>query len=167
MGYKGVLYNRCYGGFGFSGKFMTEYKKRLEARGLPPLTGYIWCKSLRMEPLAIELFLEHGSKWCSDGMADIGIKYVHPLFADSVHVKEYDGNETVTVDSADVYRHLLKTFLADHKDHTVADITQLKKQVAELEAVPLDQRVVSRSQLAKPQSESEDSEYPESTSDTE
>lgn len=85
-------------------------------------------------------------------MADLEIKYVHPLFADSVHVKEYDGNETVTVDSADVYRHILKKFLADHKDNSIAFITQLKQQVAELEAVPLDQRVVSQSKLASMQS---------------
>lgn len=165
--YVPILYNTCYGGFGFSDKFMTEYKKRLQERGLPPIENYIRAENLRREPLAIELYLEKGSKWCSDGFARLSLKYIHPALEDCVEIKEYDGQESVVVHTSEAVETLLKKFLDAHKNDTVADITQLRQDYDALKTLRYDEMMVTESKAEQLRQGSETQAQPESTSDTE
>lgn len=84
----GVLYNRCYGGFGFSNECKEVFKARTGET-----VGYE--EGLRSHPAMIALFHEKGSEWMSGRFAKLGFHEVPEALLEFVHVGEYDGNETV------------------------------------------------------------------------
>lgn len=84
----GVLYNQCYGGFGFSSQCKEEYTRR---------TGQSvrYEEGLRTDPVMITLFLEKGSKWMSGRYAELAFHEVPEALLEFIHVSEYDGKESV------------------------------------------------------------------------
>ena len=87
----GVLYNDCYGGFGLTKHFIEEYTKRT---GL--VTSSFSIK--RTDRVAVEIFNEKGSSWCSRPCSKIEIEYVPAWLEDYIEVNEYDGAETIFID---------------------------------------------------------------------
>jgi len=86
----GVLFNICYGGFGFSNEFKEEYKKRTGKE--PDYNRYSF---ERHDEEAVKLFLEKGSDWSSAEYAKIDILYIPKGMIKYYRVSEYDGNERV------------------------------------------------------------------------
>lgn len=87
-----VLYNDCYGGFGFSDAFMEEYARRWPDSGVEnSKTRY--CEPCRDDDNAISLFDEMGSKWSSGKHGKLKTILVPP--GCKYKYSEYDGKEDV------------------------------------------------------------------------
>lgn len=87
-----VLYNRCYGGFGFSDKFVEEFN-RLYPDAEKPLRDYDDDCAVRSDPRIIELFERMGTKEASGDYAELKVSAVPDGFEWSIN--EYDGMESV------------------------------------------------------------------------
>lgn len=122
-----VLYNRCYGGFSFSTKFVEEFNERNPNNKLS-VHDDRYNGSMRTHPDVIALFEEKGSKWSSGGCAKLEMKVV----PDDVEYKisEYDGVETI---SWDIPKHQIIQDLVDiikgrKKEEETSKFTQMMLQ---------------------------------------
>ncbi len=111
-----ILYNDCYGSFGFSDALQAEYKRRT-GRDLDPdrrlyMTG---AESLRRDPVVIALVEERGAEWSSAPDGYLVIREIPALFEHYWSIEEYSGIESVHVDVAEAYADLLHTYM-DHGD---------------------------------------------------
>lgn len=132
-----ILLNDCYGGFGFSDKFVELYNQKANERGVEPVLKkghYYFPIKVRSDPLIIEVFEELGSKESSDQLAKLKVKEVLESELDYVNIEEYDGLEHIRINEGDIYRTILFEFLEKHKDDTMVDITDLRKKVKDREA---------------------------------
>ena len=116
-----VLYNDCYGGFNLSDQFMAEYerftgKKVEEHRYLG--TG---SDSLRIDPIAITIFEERGSEWCSGIRASLETRQIPATFARYWEIEEYDGNEHVIVNVEGALADVLETYIQTGDHATMLD----------------------------------------------
>jgi hypothetical protein len=128
-----VLYNDCYGGFDLSMAFKEEYEKRTGAP-LEILSAYVrvGANSVRCDPMAIKLFEEKGSEWCSGPHSSLEVHEFPDVFANYWEIEEYDGNENVRILVNDALADVLHTFM-DTGDHAVMKrqytaIMEAKKQ---------------------------------------
>ena len=129
-----MLYNTCYGGYGLSKAAEEELKNRMseeEYKGFQDqYHGSIEC---RTHPKVIELYLEKGQKWMGDSFSRIS-KFVYPVkYKKYIEIREYDGLESCAVDFVRVYKDLLDTFLKRHDEHPELTVSDLKREIAELE----------------------------------
>jgi hypothetical protein len=87
-----IIYNACYGGYGFSKQFIDEYNKRFQTS--KNIDEYD--ESLRTDENAIKLLEEMGSEFSSGYYADLEIAEI----PDGVEytISEYDGIERVKWD---------------------------------------------------------------------
>jgi hypothetical protein len=111
-----ILYNDCYGSFGFSAALLVEYKRRT-GRDMDPdrqlyLTG---ADSLRRDPVAIALVEERGAEWSSAEGGYLVIRKIPAIFEHYWSIEEFSGNETVHVNVSEAYADLLHTYM-DHGD---------------------------------------------------
>lgn len=90
-----VLYNNCYGGFRFS-KELDEYILKRDNLD----TKYIRSNKYRTDQDVCRLILEKGSKWASSDFSDIQMCEVPDIFLDWIDVHEYDGMESIDLDTA-------------------------------------------------------------------
>lgn len=108
-----ILYNDCYGGVEFSKAFEAEYKARtgreLKAHQRLYRTGP---DSIRCDPVAIAIFEEKGSEWCSGDHSILAIRKVPKIFERYWEVDEYDGDETVRVNRSEALADCLHAFMA-------------------------------------------------------
>lgn len=129
-----VLYNDCYGGFDLSMAFKEEYEKRTGAP-LEILSAYVrvGANSIRCDPMAIKLFEEKGSEWCSGPHSLLEIREVPAVFANYWEIEDYDGNENVRILVSEALADVLHTFMdtgdseAMRRQYTA--IMEAKKQV--------------------------------------
>jgi len=109
-----IIYNDCYGGFKFSEAFETEYKKRT---GWDLMTEkrlfHLGAQSVRRDPVAIALLEEKGAEWSSGENSYLAIRNIPSLFESSWSIEEYDGNETVYVNTHEAYADILHVYMAD------------------------------------------------------
>ena len=107
-----VLFNDCYGDFAFSANFDAEYLKRT---GHPIETDgrlyRIGSNSIRCDPVALAIFDEFGSAWCSGLEAELAVREVPAIFASYWEIDDYGGNETVRLRVDEAMSDILETFI--------------------------------------------------------
>ena len=107
-----VLFNDCYGDFCFSEAFAAEYLKRsgssVDADGRLYLIGV---HSIRCDLVALKIFDEFGSEWCSGPEADLAVHEVPDIFERYWEIDDYGGNETVRIRVDEVLADILETFI--------------------------------------------------------
>lgn len=123
-----ILYNDCYGGFAFSAAFLAEFKART-GRELDTYKALfrLGPNSIRCDPVAIALFEERGSEWCSGAHSMIALREIPTLFANYWDIEEYDGEETVHVSVDGALADCLHTFMETR------DVPTLERQYAAIQ----------------------------------
>lgn len=91
----GVLFNDCYGGFGFSDEFALELGNRIGEA----ISHRYKHHRYRDHPETVKLFIEKGSEWSSGEYSKLDIEYIPAFMKDYYHVAEYDGMESVIVNT--------------------------------------------------------------------
>ena len=122
-----VIYNDCYGGFGFSEQFAAEYEKQA-GTPLNEEKRLYHRRDLRMDPVAIKILEEKGSEWSSGPYAQLVVASIPNIFEKYWEVDEYDGNETVRVAISDALADILDTFMEN------GDKAALDKQYAAIKS---------------------------------
>jgi len=103
-----ILYNDCYGGFGFSEEFKAAYKERT---GRDATTFNQLFRAVRADPIAVELFERLGSARASGENASLSVREIPALFERYWTIEEYDGNEWVHVNVNEAYADLLHQYM--------------------------------------------------------
>jgi hypothetical protein len=132
-----ILYNNCYGGFSFSPAFAAEFTRRTGRdiyKGLHRLPA-------RCDTVAVALFEERGSEWCSGQCAALKVREIPAVFANCWEINEYDGMETVHVNVDRAYADCLETFM------NTRNIATLERQYATIQAA---KKSMCRAPLAQP-----------------
>ena len=109
-----VLYNNSYGdGFEFSKAFLDEFAKRREGKELDATKAlfYKGKGSIRCDPLAVALFKEKGSEWCSGPTSSLELREFSSVFENYWEIEEQDGDEYVRVLVTDALADILHTFI--------------------------------------------------------
>lgn len=109
MGEYQVLYNTCYGGFGFSDAFALELGNRIGEAVGHSYKHYRY----RDHPEAIKLFLEKGCEWSSGSCSKLKIKEIPMYLKNYYDVHEYDGKEEIHIDSSRAIEDATTKFLED------------------------------------------------------
>jgi hypothetical protein len=122
-----VIYNDCYGGFGFSEQFATEYEKQA---GVPlnEEKRLYHLRDLRMDPVAIKILEEKGTEWSSGPYSHLIVATIPAIFEKYWEIDESDGNEAVRVGISDALADILDTFME------TGDKAALDKQYAAIKA---------------------------------
>ena len=115
----GFIYNEKYGGFCYSEKFIECLNKKRVEKGLEKLldTPYelSFKRSFRFDPLSIEVFNELGSEESSGSASTLNIKWFPKVFIEFVRIDEYDGEETLFIDTHKIYSQMLENFFEGGK----------------------------------------------------
>jgi hypothetical protein len=129
-----VLYNNSYGiGFSFSDAFIAEYEGRVGKKlDSTKALFYKGADSIRCDPIAIAIFEEKGSEWCSGEGSSIALRNVHPVMARYWEIEETEGDEYVRIMSSEALADILHAFMLTN-DRTTLD----KQYAAIMEAVGL------------------------------
>ena len=85
-----VMYNECYGGFGFSDLAKGEYCKRC-----PGATDIDNIE--RHDPIMVQIVADLGSERASASFSKIGLEEIPSQYVDHYSILEYDGMETVRI----------------------------------------------------------------------
>ena len=129
-----ILYNDCYGGFDFSAAFLEEYQKRTGAP-MEILSDYVrvGANSIRCDPMAITIFEEKGSEWCSGLNSSLEFREIPAIFERYWEIEDYDGNEHVRILISEALADILETFMQTGDRETLnrqyKAIMDAKKQV--------------------------------------
>ena len=118
-----VLYNAKYGGFSLSDEAMTEYNKLTDKplRSCYALREGIDC---RTDPIALKVFDMLGSHRFSGEHSHIRIKEVETKYLNHISISEYDGLESVDINTHQYNIHNVLT----NKTLTDAEkVQELKK----------------------------------------
>ncbi|KAL3905104.1 MAG: hypothetical protein SGILL_009814 [Bacillariaceae sp.] len=110
------LYNNDYGGFGWSKRAREE----LARRGCNE-TNHWDCNTERTDPIAVALFNEMGSKWCSGEYCEMARTTVPEKYLEYVELSEYDGDESVRVNYDKAFTQGVRKLL-DEETATLEDI---------------------------------------------
>lgn len=102
--YQEVLYNACYGGYGFSEEFNNEYNKRHPSNEAVE-EDYSYG---RTNPHTIQLFKEMGPEKANSDYSDIKIAKIPKELLKHMNIDEYDGFESISVDYKDAFSDLMK-----------------------------------------------------------
>lgn len=112
-----VLFNDCYGGFGFSDAFLKEYNLRTGAfTDEVSIHIRVGNESIRCNPVVIAIFEEKGSEWCSGPHSSLAVREFPAIFEKYWEIEEYDGNEHVRILFNEALADVLHTYVAsgDH-----------------------------------------------------
>lgn len=92
---KELLISRCFGGFGFSRKFMElfkeEYGKSLKELCIDEDGDLGYPISIRSDEKVLELFKKVGTKFASGAYSELEIVEVESL--EGLYIEDYDGAE--------------------------------------------------------------------------
>ncbi len=123
-----ILYNDCYGGFDFSSAFLDEFKVRT-GRLLDTYKALfrLGPNSIRSNPVAIAIFEERGSEWCSGPHSAIAVREIPVIFANYWEIDEYDGEEHIHVSVDSALADCLHTFMETR------DVAALERQYAAIQ----------------------------------
>ena len=121
-----VLYNNCLGvGFSFSDEFVAEYErragKRIEVHRALFRNGP---DSIRCDPIAVAIFEEKGTAWCSGKGSEIAIYDIPAALTRYWEIEEDEGDEYVRIMVAEALADILHTFME------TGDLAVLKRQYA-------------------------------------
>ncbi len=111
-----VLYNDCYGVFNLSVEFVAEYERRTGKKVEEHRYLGTGSESIRIDPVAIAIFEERGSEWCSGRASSLEILKIPATFARYWEIEEYDGNEHIVVNVEGALADVLETYIqtGDH-----------------------------------------------------
>jgi hypothetical protein len=111
-----ILYNDCYGGFNLSDAFVAEYEKRTGKKFNDTRYYGTGPNSIRVDPVALAIFVERGSEWCSGVHAILAVRTVPATLAQYWEIEEYDGSEHVRVHVPWALADVLETYIqtGDH-----------------------------------------------------
>lgn len=123
-----ILYNDCYGGFGFSEEFAAAYKERT---GREVNTFSQLFRAVRADPVAVELFERLGAKRASGEYASLAVREIPALFERYWTIEEYDGNESVHVNVNEAYADLLHQYMDSGDSAALCDGYRVVKATAE------------------------------------
>lgn len=131
----GYLFNTCYGGFSFSDEFQGAYNERRKQAGLEPIElSYYGTNEERSDPMIVQLYQEFGSKKASGHCSRLSLYWVPKDLLDYVDKHEYDGTESVGVDSSQIYTKLLKDFMEKYENDKTITLEELYKQYTNIKA---------------------------------
>jgi hypothetical protein len=119
-----IIYNNCYGGYGFSKQFAEEYEKQAGA----PLNEDERLHHLRADPVAVKILEEKGTKWSSGLCSHLIVATIPAIFEKYWKIDARDGSETIRVGISDAYVDILHTFMEN------GDKAALDKQYAAINA---------------------------------
>jgi len=106
-----VLYNDAYGdGFQLSSDFLEEYKVRTGKEIKP--SRVLFHKTFRTDPVALAIYNEKGTEWCSAPQSYITVREFSSIFANYWEIEEQDGNETVRLLVSEALADVLHTYVA-------------------------------------------------------
>ena len=97
-----IMFNKCFGGFGFSSKALRLYCE---------LTGASEPSS-RHDPVMVSIVKDLGREANGHG-ADIAFESISAKFENYYEIQEYDGIESVHIRHSDYKINVAKTILAD------------------------------------------------------
>lgn len=123
-----ILYNDCYGGFGFSEEYAAAYKERT---GREVNTFSQLFRAIRADPVAVELFERLGAKRASGENASLSVREIPALFERYWTIEEYDGNEWVYVNVNEAYADLLHQYMDSGDSAALCDGYRAVKAAAE------------------------------------
>jgi hypothetical protein len=107
-----VLYNNCYGGLNFSDAFVALWEKRSGKKlDLFKESLKYAPDSIRCDPIAISIFEENGSDWCSGESSMIALREFPEVFYRYWEIEEYDGDEHVRILVTDAFADILQVFM--------------------------------------------------------
>lgn len=106
-----IIYNDCYGDFGFSDAFLAEYKARTGHTITQRRFFVTGSDCIRVDPVAIALLEERGAEWASAEGAMLTLYECPDLFAGYWEIEEYSGNETVHIQLAEALADVLHTYM--------------------------------------------------------
>jgi hypothetical protein len=108
-----VLYNDSYGdGFVVSDAFLAEYEARTKRTlDMRKELMRIGDQSIRCDPVAIAIFKEKGSEWCSGVTASLALRSFSSIFANYWEIEEKDGDEYVRLQVTDALADILHVFM--------------------------------------------------------
>jgi len=89
--YVEIVYNKCFGGFGFSSEALSEYHKR---KTVDPLFDQYELE--RHDAVMVQIVKELGPK-ANGYCAKLGIQRIPAHFARYYEIVEYDGSESVQI----------------------------------------------------------------------
>ena len=116
-GYIYVLYNATYGGFGWSKRARDELMRR-GYRGDP-----YYDDETRTDPIAVAVFNEMGTKWCSGQYCKMQRTKVPEKYLKYMEISEYDGNEGVCINYDAAFTQGVRKLL-DDETATLDDIRE-------------------------------------------
>lgn len=130
----GFIYNEKYGGFCYSEKFIERLNEKRVEKGLEKIVGspyeLSFKKSLRFDPISIEVFNELGREESSGSASTLNIKWFPKVFIKFVRIDEYDGEETLFMDTNKIYSHMLENFF-EREDSNENSFQDLKSKYFE------------------------------------
>ena len=94
-----ILYNKCFGGFGFSSEAMNEYFNRKQTVDPSSFSEY---EIERHDPVMLQIVKEMGSR-ANGYCARLAIQSIPSHFVKYYEIDEYDGSESVQI-KYDAYR---------------------------------------------------------------
>jgi hypothetical protein len=94
-----ILYNKAFGGFGFSSEAMNEYYNRKQTVDPSSFSEY---EIERHDPVMLQIVKELGPRANGYG-AKLGIQSIPSHFVKYYEIDEYDGSESVRI-KYDAYR---------------------------------------------------------------
>ncbi len=108
-----ILYNNSYGDFSFSKEFDDEYIRRT---GKKPNTEarifrLVGPESIRTDPVAVALWEEKGSEWCSGPGAAIELYEIPAVFEHYWEIEENNGDESVRVLISEALADILHDYM--------------------------------------------------------
>jgi hypothetical protein len=124
-----MLYNCCFGGFGFSDKFRDELAKRLGKEG-----EYIADERYRTNEIACKLVIEKGSAWSSGTYSDVQVCQIPAFMEEWISVHEYDGIESISLKTAECILDKTRETL---KNPTPEAIEELKAFIVRVDAAKI------------------------------
>jgi hypothetical protein len=72
--------------------------------------------SIRCDPIALQIFDEFGSGWCSGPDASLAVHDLPSVFERYWEIDDYGGNETIRININEVLADILETFI-ESGDH--------------------------------------------------
>lgn len=116
----GVIYNDCYGYFGFSDEFEEELSRRVSPAAPPTLSGHI---SVRTHPAVLALLKEWGKKRSSAEGACLRIQSVPSMFLPKfIDILDYDeGKEMVFINTNRAIAAATRAFLVHRNVDTLVN----------------------------------------------
>lgn len=118
------IYSPDHSGYGWSDEAVIEIHRR---KGMSPSEYDNYDESLRDDPVAHQLMDEWGSNRCGEG-GELVKTFVPDELMSYVSLDEYDGAESVKIDTTQMYEDMMNDVLSLH-NVTLHDVKERHKEI--------------------------------------